>query len=75
MTVSVHASAPDEIKLKVCAEATLGEWRGIVDRIMAADGPRYYSPLHDLMGLILQGIKAIEKREEIAPQQAQGANS
>lgn len=60
--VEVQVTNPEEIKLRVTVELSIGQWEEILER---ANDTRYYAPLRDLMAGIKSGIDSIKDRARI----------
>lgn len=60
--VTVQCSRPDEIKLNVCVELTIGEWKKIISIIQEG---KYYGPLSDMMLAIRIGVENVQQRETV----------
>lgn len=62
-TIEVQVTNPNDIRLRVTAEYSIGEWREI---LKTSEGTRYYAPLHELLAAIRAGIHSIEDRAKVS---------
>jgi hypothetical protein len=62
MEVEIQCANPNDMRLAVKVEMTIGEWRALLSRLGDA---RFYGPLHELLTQINSGIAAIERREPV----------
>jgi hypothetical protein len=60
--ITVECSNPQEVRLRVTAEMTIGEWAEV---LKLTKNVSYYGPLQDLLIAVRQGIAAIEERENV----------
>jgi hypothetical protein len=64
MKIAVQCQETASIKVRVEAEATLGEWREIIKRTNGLAGA-YYAPLDDFLRGVKLAIQHVCEREEI----------
>jgi hypothetical protein len=60
--IMVVCTNPEQMRLRVTAEFTIGEWKEI---LAITDKVQYYAPLKEFISSISRAIKAIEDREDV----------
>lgn len=64
--VTVLVTNPDDMRLSVTAEMTVGEWAKITEMLGDQTKVSYFRPLDLFIEAIKGGIRAIKNRETIA---------
>jgi hypothetical protein len=60
--ITVECTNPDDMRLRVTAEMSIGEWRQVLARMAEA---KHYAPLDEFLSRVQFGIAAVEQREDI----------
>jgi hypothetical protein len=62
MMIDVQVTNPEEIRLRITVELSIGQWEEILER---SKDITYYAPLREMLGGIRRGIDAIKARAHI----------
>lgn len=60
--IDVQVTNPEEIKLRVTVELSIGQWQEI---LTLAKDVKYYAPLREMLAGIEKGISSIKDRARI----------